>query len=397
MIYQLLAGNTPFQVSADVTDPIEAANSLLASQKSHRPQLRSINSHVNAELEKLVHDCLALNPAHRPQTMHELERRLRAQSRPAARVRRMVRARPLWAIFFSCAFLAACVWGAAAFMTRPPYHVRQVARGIAYQNDGQYQDALECFGRALESDPDDKRALFEQSRTYLMLNNLLAASAGFTRLAIESGDLASAAYTGYCFNLKYEPGAAIAWYRRALDSGYETIGLCNNLGISYALGRSTLGDLERFDAAEYFLNRAVELDPRSVTVRANLVTLAIMRYDRDPNCELKPAVKHLEVLLAAMPHDPKVMTGAVQLYSVLSLRDEAYVGKAMEAIKSSIRAGNGPTAQDLSKTRAFESLRRDPRFDEIVLTAGGAKSRTKTTLTTFIDPVGTGDKAVRVR
>ena len=388
LIYQLLTGEVPFLANEDATDPIVAAQQLLECQHIHRPQVRLKNSFVNVELEKLVLQCIALEPAGRPQSMSELQRRLQAQRQPLARLRRLTHRRPILTGIITIAAIAAFALVSLYLSTRPPYHVRQLDYGLALQRDGDYEAALASFNCALQSQPQYQDALYQRARTYLFQADWPSAISDFSRIATEFGDPRGAAYTGYCFNLKQEHVAAIDWYERALTQGYATAGLHNNLGISYAIARSRLGQRDRFERAEYHLNRALELDKTCLTVRRNLIAMALIRSEQDSGYTLTPALDHLNFVLDACPDDPTVLTNAVRLYGVLSSRDERYLETSVEAIESSLRVGGGPTAGELLSNPKFEAIRQHPSFAKLYRSAKkSTRSPIPKSQSEFMDPV----------
>ena len=296
--------------------------------------------------------------------------------------------RPVLTAFFGSTVLTAFTIGLLYLWLRPPYAVRQFDLGLSLQKMGKYQVALECFDRVLESEPKHRDALYERARTYLLLDELPAAASDFSHLATNFGDPRSAAYVGYCFNLWGMHAAAIEWYERSLKDGFETVGLHNNLGASF-LGRSKLGDSDGLAKSEYHLMEALKLDANQPIVRGNLVTMALMRSAQDSGFRPEFAVEHLEFLRRAYPDDSRVLTDAVKLYGTLSMNDRSYVKQCITAIKASLRAGMGPTAQELSSNPTFEAVRhRDPSFANLILVAGNSASQSsKSALVKFVDPV----------
>lgn len=388
LVFQLLTGRVPFLLELDATDPIAAASQLLDNQQTVQPALTSDNHCVNRGLEQLILECLAPEPDDRPQTMADVRSRLQAQLRPSARCRRLGRRRP---------FLATVVLGAAAtglllavllVLLRPPYSERQFIDGRSLQQRHEYTAAVLRFTRALENKPDFRDALYERARSYLLAGDVSAALYDFDRAAISFKDPRSAAYVGYCFNRRGVPSAAITWYERTHQQGFESVGTHNNLGVSYLLGSAQFGRLDRLRKSQVHLERAAALDAKSLIVRANLVTLALVRFDEEPSFHVDSALPHLDVLRAALPTSPRVMDLSAQLYGALSLAHQEYVDRALLAIEASLHAGYGPTAQELAGNPRFAAVRRHPRFAALVAAAGTSKnSNTRETLPLFIDPV----------
>lgn len=388
LIFQLLTGEVPYHVVADHNEPAALARRLAKLQHSQRLSIRTKNSLVNTSLEKLILSCLAIEPDDRPQSMSELVCQLHRQCNTAAIVKRAVAKRPVLSWSLIGLTLAAVIFGALYLSLRPPYHVRQYARGMVLQERGNYDEAIVHFDRAVASDPMDQAAAFERARTRLLQSDFAGAVADFARLWETSADPRCAAYAGYSFNLQGNASAAIPWYELALSHQMNTVGLQNNLGISYARGRSTAGQLERLDRAQEHLDRALILNNSSLAIRGNLVQLALIRSDIDPTFDPKSAVTHLEYLKQHGPQSPTVAKYAVQLYSQLSLNNGAYVEPALLALDRAIRLGAGPSAMTLEQNPNFDVVRGDKRFDVLCKAAKASHAKPQVeTLAMFIDPL----------
>ena len=135
--------------------------------------MRRLNPSVNAELERLALQCLAFSPADRPQSMQELVHRLRAQCRPLARVRRLGRSPAASGNGLLGKPPSRCGRGVTlCLLLRPPYHARQLAHGLTLQQDGEYDAAVDCFSRALESQSLRREALYERARGRICLRTI---------------------------------------------------------------------------------------------------------------------------------------------------------------------------------------------------------------------------------
>jgi tetratricopeptide (TPR) repeat protein len=308
--------------------------------------------------------------------------------RYAARIQRLAISRPVQTGVLLGAITIALICCAVYFLLRPSYQSRQLARGIVFQQSQDFEAAIESFNEALDGDAERHEALYERARTYLKQGNVAAARADFSQLWNDHADPRSAAYIGYCFNLRGNMTSAIPWYEDALKKGYESVGVHNNLAVSYAKGRSQSGTGHQLATAQAHLAKALVLDSSSLTVRANLVMLAIMRSDDYAEDELEQSSVHLEFLRNALPRSRRVMTDAVQLYGILSLRNQADVDKAIQAIELSLRCGCGPTVRELSTNPRFDRLRQDIRFAGLQTSADlSITSPGRDDLATFIDPI----------
>jgi tetratricopeptide (TPR) repeat protein len=284
------------------------------------------------------------------------------------------------------------IFGAIYFALRPPYQARQFANGIMLRQSQDLEAALHCFSSAMESDRLRPDALYERGRTYLQRGNGTAAMADFSRASKDYADPRSAAYVGYCFNLQGDLTSAIPWYEVALRQGHDTIGLHNNLGVSYAKGRSVISTFDRLARAQSHLEKAFELDQSSPVVRANLVMLTLVRLESDSSFDAESSLSHLRYLQTVFPRSPRVVADSVQLYSLLSMRDKNYNEEAIHAIKLSLRLGIGPSVRELSTSPRFDTLRADPRFAGIQSAAVATQIVPKRDeLDMFIDPVSSAE------
>jgi len=388
LIYQLLTAQIPFPADAAAVNPRDEASRLIAIQRTHQPEIRSKNHIVNAELARLILECLAFDPDKRPQSMSELRERLERQYRPIARIRRRTHARPVLTKCLMVAASAVLIFTSSYLLLRPSFHSRQLSRGLELQQRGDYQAAIVRFNQAIEGKQERQEAMYQRARTYLLQGDFANAMADFSHVSEEFFDARSAACVGYCFNLMGNMSSAIPWYERALKGGLETAGVHNNLGVCYAKGRSEAGRLERLAKAQYHLEKAMAIDKTSLAIRGNLVTVVLLRCDEDPSFNPKDTVKQLGFLLQAIPQNPKVIVASVQLYSVLSLNDHKYVDKALSAIDLSLKKGYGPTARELRANPRFNELRHDSRFANLQNAAStSAIHFDENLLASLIDPV----------
>jgi tetratricopeptide (TPR) repeat protein len=273
---------------------------------------------------------------------------------------------------------------------RPPYHIRQLNRGLALQQEKSFQAAVEYFDRALMARPTMGDALYERARTKMLAGELDAAINEFTRLNEEFGDTRGLAYSGYCFNLMKQPAAAIDKYERSLADGFASSGLHNNLGVSYCLARSRLDYDDRFAEAERHLNRALELDSASLTVRRNLVELALQRLSNDPSYAPDNALSYIDDLVAKCPTNRVIWKQAALLYGFMSLQDRSFNNACLSAIRLAGIGRGTITKRELEALPAFQVVRSLPEFGELYSTAPNTGSfSSRRPLLQLMDPVAT--------
>jgi tetratricopeptide (TPR) repeat protein len=247
---------------------------------------------------------------------------------------------------------------------------------------------LSYFDRAAKANPQFRDAAYERARTSILLGDLDTAMAGFERLARDFADPTGMAYLGYCFNLKQENAAAIAWYERALALGFETSGLHNNLGVSYQIARSQHSFSDRLALAERHLRLALELDPRSLVIRRNLVRLDLAKASADRSYVPQTALRHLQPLLDAKPADPTVWMDAARLYSVLAQNESRWLDEGVRAMRNAVRYGGGPTEHELLTDPALAGFQIHPDYSDLHdAVISGRASRKQVATSRFVDPV----------
>lgn len=322
LLYELLAGVTPATLPADVDDSSSAAEVLLARLEKDIPAIRRHNSLVSQQLETIVLRCLAFDPGLRPTTMAEVKRNLQGEMRSFAAIRRTARVRP---ILFSAAIgLPLVVFAGAATLValQPAQYLVDFEQGLQLASAGDVEQAADYFTAAVSSAPSFAPARFQLARTRIALGQLDLALDDFRQLARGEGDAHSMAYVGYCFNLKGLPIAAIPWYERAIDNGAASADLYNNIGASYLIAGSQLPKAERSRLAEHYLLKALERNSTSVTIRLNILRLAVARSTTEPMYDPYQFWPHAKAMLHDAPNDAFVRFHVALWYGAVITRDD---------------------------------------------------------------------------
>jgi eukaryotic-like serine/threonine-protein kinase len=387
VLYQMLTGSVPFPPPVDLDDLNAIASHLHhQQQQAVAPCAFRKNRRVNQSLQHLVQECLALDPANRPQSMETVRRRLRTQIWPAARLRRTTIAHPVLTRSIMASFISIGLGTTWYYSVRPPYVERQLAVVTTLEMQQEYKRALKVIDEILEVEPRNEIASFQRARTKMQLGNFDSAIEDFTAHSRAFGDPISTAYSGYCFNMRNEHAAAIDRYERAIQDGFETAGLHNNLGVSYQVGRSRIAYDERLSKAEFHLQRAVELDPELIAARRNLVILAMQRAGSEPDYDAARATRHLQAVLDRLPDDPGVWQEASSLFLALMRVDDDYRDQAIHATEKAVRLG-GMTGQELLSPR-FTPLMSDDRFEALRQLADELPpSERRASFSRIVDPV----------
>jgi eukaryotic-like serine/threonine-protein kinase len=338
LLYELLSGAAPVNLPGQADDSSAIAKVLLRQLEQGVASIRERNPFVSRRLESIVLECLAFDPGSRPATMTRLKNGLQGELRSMLAVGRMARVRP---VFFSAVVglpLAVATLTGTHFALRPARFLVNYQEGLRLASAGEFDEAANHFTAAARSNPSFAAARFELGRTRIALGKLDLALDDFDQLARTVGDAHSMAYAGYCFNLKGLPVAAIPWYERAIENGAKSAAIYNNLGASYLDAQSHLPKAEGVLLAEDCLFRAHKLDRTSITVKLNIIRLAIARSTTDPKYDPFGVWTHAMDILDAAPDDHLVRSQIAAWYSVIIAREAAVNVAKMEISSDQVSA-----------------------------------------------------------
>jgi serine/threonine protein kinase/Tfp pilus assembly protein PilF len=233
IMYQLLAGRLPFGPCSKNLS-LEQAGNLLLEEQARGPDLARLREiGIDRGVIAIVRRCLALQPQDRFATAEAAAIAIRRALRPAARARRWVRAHRLQTAAIILAVVSVLSLGGAWLALRKPYHERLYIAGTAAIERGELQEGIETLQEAIEAQPDFTQAIHELARAQLALGDYHSASAYYEQLYELTGESQFLANLGYCHNRLGEHQKAIEYYSRAIDGGFRTELVLNNLGYSY--------------------------------------------------------------------------------------------------------------------------------------------------------------------
>jgi serine/threonine protein kinase len=281
LLYELLAGAHPFgPVSLKWSMDEVRAHLCKRHVEGPRP-LREVNPRVGRTLARLIEGCLAADPAQRPKTAAELAKALRRARPVADRARRWVAGNKR-ALAASVVLVFAAGVTAAAVKPESQASLMQKARK-AYETQNYEQTAGYCR-QILETKPKDGEALYLGGRSYQRLGDDATAD----NLYVAALDVVPEEWHGkieacraYCQQRQSQPAAAALLFQKAIELGYETDRVYNDLGYTYtrrrneetaqAKGLEALGNAIRLNSnlqAAYY-NRAILLNDRIGQTQAN--------------------------------------------------------------------------------------------------------------------------------
>jgi serine/threonine protein kinase len=296
LLYELLVGHPPLQLSKAPESPDVAAAGLLDQLNRPLPSVRE-NTQVPHGLAALIMQCLSFDPNARPQSMEEVGRRLTAEARWTKEVQRTTRRHPI----LVGTLLLLLGGGAAAagswWTSLPSTHIAHYQRGVAAAAAADWKAAEESFLQALRVQPDYAAAQLELGRAYLAREEFDLALATLDPLALEgTPDPEVMELVAYIFNLKNIPAGAIKWYERSLAHGGGSLAAYNNLAASYLSGVPKLSMEVRCDMQEKYLTKALAIDSDSIAVHINFVRHHIVKANADLNYDPSGAQEHAERL-----------------------------------------------------------------------------------------------------
>jgi tetratricopeptide (TPR) repeat protein len=176
------------------------------------------------------------------------------------------------------------------YLDRFPHDASQAHNdlGVLYSRMGYVEEGIREYTAAVESDPNNIRALINLATAYLVRDRLLEAEAAFTKAAgawhREPGAISPEDTTGLLEGhaitlLKlHGPGDEGEYLAQAERAFLRTIEVDPrsqqahiNLGVLY-------GGVGRFEAAEKEFNKVLQADPENRFARAGLSEVAVARY-----------------------------------------------------------------------------------------------------------------------
>ncbi len=329
ILYEMLTGQLPFGQVAPTVSSQAAVEDLLQRQQRDPATIWQQQT-VDPQLRRIVQRCLAVDPRDRYQNATDLVADLRQQLRADRKCVRWARRHGQLLAGAGAAILlmaAALVDGLSA---RDPYPVRCYRTGLAHLEAQDYDAAIEQLTYALESQTEPA----ERFDTLLLRAQAYVGSEDYP-LAIQ--DLVAArelgedgrrlALLGYCYNQTKMHMEAASYYQDAINLGYSTAGVLNNLGYVFLLQ----GDL---DEAEALLDQAAEMTDSTVPLynRLDLHSRVLEDESRLPT----EAIQDVESLVARGADFGLFYMVAARVYAYAASIERSYAAQAREYVDLAI-------------------------------------------------------------
>jgi serine/threonine protein kinase/Tfp pilus assembly protein PilF len=264
VLYQLLTGQYPFGRLSWRRGAQQVAQDLLQRQRAGPPPAQQHDPRVGRELSQILARALAWRPADRYQTAAEFSAALQQSLQARSRLRRWGEQHRREFLFVAGSAVATLGAVAAALLSRAPYAERELERGWQLLAGGEPRVALGVFHKLVVDNPELDEAWFGCGRAQQHLGEVTLAFQDFTEAHRRRQDGRYSACLGMCSSVRSEHAWAIAHYERAIEEGFSSAELYNNLGKSQ---RDNLG--HNAQAVEP-LRAALQIRPRMSIAWHNL-------------------------------------------------------------------------------------------------------------------------------
>ncbi len=292
ILYELATGRLPFGPLPRDRSARELRDEMLRRQVEGGVPVHLANPRADKALAEVIERCLVLEPAGRLQTAGDLAAALRQYVSRRQRLRRRVcrRWRPLLVGLTGLVAIASVGgWQLAELQARRGSRGdREMRAGLEAYHGGYYQDAADHFSRVLQADPSCAHAYFARARAYQRLGEQgTGPEAIQTYMRGAENDCREAlryvsdgrikAAQGYYLARGRNPMAAAACFQQALDMGYESAEVYNDLAFVGALnGQAPL-------QVDDLLRKASERDPTLPAIEATRKYNAIRKQRNAKN------------------------------------------------------------------------------------------------------------------
>ena len=328
ILYELLTGDLPFHLAAARAPADKTVASLLAQQAIGPIAVRQRNPSVDPKAAAVVERCLRFEASERPASAEELATSLGMCLLPQRRLARWGRRNR--ASLAGAATLIAAILTVSGLLlaNRDPYPLREFRSGAHEFAAGNYQTALGSLDHAVRAQPDDADFLFARGQTRQRLADFVGAAADFKAAADRSPAGIIRASLAYCRARSGSYNDAIDWGQRAIDAGFATAEVQNNLGHCFYR-------LRQLNTARQHLDEAIRLDPTMQAAYCNRAKVGLVESLK--RASPAAAISDAETAIRLGPVTADLYFDAARLY-VLDrkdpLRDETIVRYLAKALRS---------------------------------------------------------------
>jgi serine/threonine protein kinase len=334
ILFELLTGRQPFGEVPRGTPRPEDCSALLGRQRQGAPALRGLCPTVTPALARVVAACLAFDRERRPRDAAEVAAALRRDLAPHRRLLRRLRSHPR-KLAAAAALAATLVAGGAYYEVRqPPRADRLIEQAEQESAAHEPQKAIDDIDRAVLLRPDSPEALAQRARLKLRERLFAGALGDFREANRLRPEPRLQACIAYCFAREGQHRDAVTENEHALDAGFDTPEVHNNLAYS-ELGLSLLKQ------AREDLARALDLSPRLPAACHNRLVLLRVELTRGPAPALGEVRAALDLALDACPESAELYADAADLCATAAPRaaDDWWDDRAVTHLEHAVRLG----------------------------------------------------------
>jgi eukaryotic-like serine/threonine-protein kinase len=357
IIYEILTGALPFGTIPCGRPVDEIADQLRRRQAKGPRPIREQNRHVDKRLARLIESCLAFDPDLRPKDADAVVAALGKELTRSRRMGRWLAGHRRLVLIAAAAAMSLLLGLAAFFMLRPAYAVRQFQQGLAYYRAGQDDQALDCLNDSLRADPRQSEALIARARVHQHRGGYELALADYSAAARLAPSPILDASLGYCSNRLAHDRVAARFYSQALEAGYASPVVLNNLGYCWL----KFGQLED---AEACLRRAILADGNLQAAHHNLVLVFLQQVYTGKTIPPE-AFEHARRAEETGPASAELCRDLAFLYALASQRNAALAKPAAGLVAKAVALGID--AETFKTDPAFSGLQQDPGFQKALL------------------------------
>jgi serine/threonine protein kinase len=354
LLYELLAGQPPYTPPAKHDNIETLARQMTALQEQGFLDIRERNPEVDQRLAQLVHACLALDPAQRPQQMHEVQQELERANVPIARGSRYVRQKPKTSVLVALAVLGPLAFLLHWMVSMPPAEERLFLNAVTAREQKDLSAGIQRLDEVLQTNPSHAAARLLRARSHNELFEYDKADKDLRILCRTAPSPATTAYLAYNLHCQGDPTRAVDLYQRVIQQGYKNAAVLNNLILDYFLSTRPLKTTERIGLASPLLDEALQRYPDSPQIRMTAFTFYRKHHRRFEPDILETTQKHVDWLATHLPQHKSVWQAIHENYTALELLglidqrevDSAYEKLQLATIKTPLRRFLDPLESD---------------------------------------------------
>ncbi|MCY6485900.1 tetratricopeptide repeat protein [Clostridium aestuarii] len=199
-----------------------------------------------------------------------------------------------------------------------------IQKGIAYIKQQQFKEAIECYDKILQIDPDNIDALFGKALSYKSQYQYKEAIEYYNKaLAIEPNNIYGLLSKINCYISQYQYKEAIEYYNKALEIAPNNIDALLGKGICYRLQQQYKQAMECYD-------KVLHIAPNNIEALLGKGSCYISQYDK--------AIKYYNKALDIDPNNINALVGKGYCYISQYQYKEAieYYNKALDIDSNNI-------------------------------------------------------------